>query len=573
MANILQVTTPNLNTDNRNILNPQDPKYNAANQAVHNPVDPTRVVRADGRDGEQTGQMGQEYAAINYESNYSAFIKGLGEGGELSSVMERLLFSGMVGTQEAAKTEVGALIERLLMSVRMDSPQELAEFLQGQRDVQARFTGDFFNQLRSVLAQNPSATAQEAILRFLKGYNDYSSGAHLLQQMRSLTGDIEQLLLRSYRDEFRDMADAMNWQAQNGDTAQNAGVLNNRMIPFLASYISGTHDYGAVREAAMLLIFHAVRYQNGEKKGLVKLFDTMVNNRSFARLFKGNVQESLEKLLQNGSREIQRPTNGVSRWLADIADEDPDSGNGYGKELSELSKDGLPPEKQALLQEEEGLTEAEKKLMEETGLTRKELEALKARGELPDGSNVPKDGQNIKGGWEAQTPTRDFADGIASLLLKGANGQAGLENVQQFYSIMNGMLLNESVFMPLLHFIIPFQYEENNVMSEMWVDPDAKKEREEGGRRIKVFLKFDIQNLGKFELLMTLQDRESRMQLLVPPALAKQDKKIQAEVGEILKKNGIRLGQLQVRERVRDRRVDEVFPEIREKERTINVRI
>lgn len=52
MANILQVTTPNLNTDNRNIINPQDPRYNANNSAIHNPVDPTRVVRGDGRDGE-----------------------------------------------------------------------------------------------------------------------------------------------------------------------------------------------------------------------------------------------------------------------------------------------------------------------------------------------------------------------------------------------------------------------------------------------------------------------------------------------------------------------------------------
>ena len=138
---------------------------------------------------------------------------------------------------------------------------------------------------------------------------------------------------------------------------------------------------------------------------------------------------------------------------------------------------------------------------------------------------------------------------------------------------MNGMLLNESVYMPLLHFLLPFQYEENNVMSEMWIDPDAKKEKEEGGRAIKVFLKFDIQSLGKFEMLMTLQDRESRLQLLVPPQLAKQDKKIQTEVADILKKNGIRYSQLMVRERVRDRRVDEVFPEIREKERTINVRI
>ncbi len=86
-------------------------------------------------------------------------------------------------------------------------------------------------------------------------------------------------------------------------------------------------------------------------------------------------------------------------------------------------------------------------------------------------------------------------------------------------------------------------------------------------------MKFDIQSLGKFELAMTLQNRETKMQLFVPPQLAKQGKAIQADVAEILKKNNIRLGQLMVRERLRDRRIDEVFPEIRQKERTINVRI
>ena len=74
-------------------------------------------------------------------------------------------------------------------------------------------------------------------------------------------------------------------------------------------------------------------------------------------------------------------------------------------------------------------------------------------------------------------------------------------------------------------------------------------------------------------MIMTLQDRQTRMQLFVPPALAKQERKIQTEVADIMKRNGIRIGQFLVRERVRDRRIDEVFPEIREKERTINVRI
>ena len=159
------------------------------------------------------------------------------------------------------------------------------------------------------------------------------------------------------------------------------------------------------------------------------------------------------------------------------------------------------------------------------------------------------------------------------MLFRSVKGEAGIENKEQFVNIMRSVLVNESVYMPLLHFILPFQYEDNNVMSEMWIDPDAKRDNEEDGRKIKLFLKFDIQGVGKFELVMLLQNRLSRLQLFVPPQLAKQEKQIQNEVADILKKNGIRFSQLLVRERVRDRKVEEIFPEIREKEKTINVRI
>ncbi len=215
----------------------------------------------------------------------------------------------------------------------------------------------------------------------------------------------------------------MDWGAANGDTAQNMNHLNARLIPFLSSYISGTHDYGAVREATMLLIFNAARYQNGDGEKLQKLFDDMAGDRDFVRLFGGDARESLEGLLSQSGR-VGEPF------------------------------------------------------------------------------------------------MQQFADGLSKLLLHRANGQAGLENVQQFYTIMNGMLINESVYMPLLHFLIPFQYEDNNVVSEMWVDPDARREYEDDPRRVKLFLKFDIQSLGKFELAMNIQDREAQMQLFVPASLS-----------------------------------------------------
>ncbi len=478
MANILQVTTPNLNVDNRNMINPQDPKHGAGNPAVHNPADPTRVVRGDGRDGEQTGNSTQDalLSVVDYESNYGAFIKGLGEGGELAGVLERLLFTDLSGIKDGGQAEIADLVEKLVMSMKVDSPEDLLQYIQGQGELQAKFSGDFFNSLRSVLMQSSSQGLWENTLAFLKAYNNYSSGEHLLQQMYSLTEDIEQLLMRSYREEFRELTESMNWQAANGDTAENTGVLNKSLIPFLSSYISRTHDYGAIREATMHLVFHTARYQDGALDRLMRLFNNMAGNRDFVRLFQGDAREGFQNLMRSSLGEEQKPLAG-------------------------------------------------------------------------------------------------FADGLSQLLLKGANGQAGLENVQQFYTIMNGMLLNESVYMPLLHFILPFQYEDHNVMSEMWVDPDSDKEPNTVGRKIKVFLKFDIQSVGKFELVMTLQDHEARVQLFVPPHLAREDKKIQAEVAGILKDNGIRFSQLMVRQRNRDRRVDEIFPEIREKERTINVRI
>ena len=138
--------------------------------------------------------------------------------------------------------------------------------------------------------------------------------------------------------------------------------------------------------------------------------------------------------------------------------------------------------------------------------------------------------------------------------------------------MLNGMLVNESVYMPLLHMLFPFQYKEKQVMSEAWVDPDAGRGTE-GERKIKLFLKFDIQGLGKFELTALVQNRRAGIGLAVPKALIEKTTDIRNRVEEIMKVHGMTVSELSVRERIRDSRIGEVFPEIREKERSINVRI
>lgn len=474
MANILQVTSPSVNTDNR-ILDSQQAKNHPDSQQIQNPVDPSRVVRADGQEQGKTGTATGEgtYNVIDYESNYGAFIQRLGDGQNLSGLMEQLLFRDAAGSLFTDKEAVGGLVEQLLSSMQLETPEELLGFLKGQQMQQAKFSGPFFDGLRNLLTQETSDSLKSAVLDFLKGYNDYSAGRHLLQQMHSLTEDIGRLILKPYKADFQQLADAMDWTARDGDTAGNTALLNGRLIPFLSGYISRTHDYGAVRDAVMLFILHAVKYEDGGEDRLMQLFDRMSGNREFERFFNGDAPGELDSALGALGRQ---------------------AGNG-------------------------------------------------------------------------------FADAFSALLLKGANGEAGLEHIQQFYNILNGMLLNESVYLPLLHILVPFQYRGKDVMSEIWADPDADKEQDEDGRKIKMFFQFNIQNLGRFDMVMALQDRRIDMQVYVPPALTQEADAIQDNIEGILKKNGMDVNRLLIREKTGDIRLEDVFPGIREKERSINVRI
>ena len=158
---------------------------------------------------------------------------------------------------------------------------------------------------------------------------------------------------------------------------------------------------------------------------------------------------------------------------------------------------------------------------------------------------------------------------------RGAKGEAGLEQVQDFYQLMRGMLVNESVYMPVNHFILPFQYQGKEAVSEFWIDPDAEKKEEEkdGGRKIRLLVDFEIRGLGDFQLLADLQDHKISMELGIPKNLSAGAGEIQAKLQEICARNGMRVKMMQVQERKAHYRLLDVFPKIRKKENGINVSV
>ena len=467
MANILQVSSSPITPDpsiNQRIS--QDP-------SIKNPVAPGTVNRADGQNTGQTGTATGEgsFSGVDFEGNYAAFLKELSQTANLPKALETVLFGDGALALSQEKGEIGQVMEELFSSMEMESPEDLKTFLQDQQKAQIKFSGNLFNNLRGMLSSNISPSLKNAILNFGKTYNDFASSGHFLQQMETIAGDIDKMLLPSFQGEFEDLLSQLNFQAEPGKTEENTSLINNQIIPFMSNYISRTHDYGAVRNAVVMFILYAVKYENGSEELLAKQKDALMNNPDFRLLFKGNPEEAFKELVDQ-----------------------------------------------------------------------------------------------VKGQEDNAFP-KLFTD----FLKAGAEGKAGTENISHFQEVLHGLLVNESVYMPLQHLVMPFRYDDKDVMSEMWVEQEAKDGA--GGKLTKMLLKFNIQSLGNFEIISGISDMRVDLQLFMPEELMDKQKDVEDVLSHILRRNGLSVANLGVYQKTRDFRIQEVFPEIKEAEKGLNVRI
>ena len=469
MSNILQVTDPSTYIDNRNVHTGQEQQSALNSSQIQNPSDPSRVVRADGQKSGTAGDQENEsgFSVRNYNGNYTDFLQKLGQENEIKDSLGRILFRD--GAFIAKGDEgLGKMVQQLLDSASFEDSGQLLDFLKMQG--QTKFSGTFFENLRTLLQQEGNRGLQETALKFLQVFNNYSSGEHLLEQMQELTDEIKGMLYTSARQEYASILDQLDWKAENGETKENSQVLFQKLVPFLSRYISRTHDYGNVRSSVIQLILYGARYENGSSALLRSLFEQMAANRDFKRFFETEPEELYAVLTGSKGKK----------------------GNIYG-------------------------------------------------------------------------------DIFGSLVERGAKGEAGLEHVQDFYQLMRGMLVNESVYMSVNHFVLPFQYQGKEAVSEFWIDPDAEKKEEEkdGGRKIRLLVDFEIRGLGDFQLLADLQDHKISMELGVPKNLSAGAGEIQAKLQEICTRNGMRVKMMQVQERKAHYHLLDVFPKIRKKENRI----
>jgi hypothetical protein len=175
--------------------------------------------------------------------------------------------------------------------------------------------------------------------------------------------------------------------------------------------------------------------------------------------------------------------------------------------------------------------------------------------------------------------TNTFADRMARVTHRALQGENGVNTQDAFHSIMNSVLINESVYMPLQHVMLPLNWNGNLMFSEMWIDPDAgrgsknPRDKSEGGPVQRILIKMDIRSIGAFDVL--IQNRSEGVSMLVtcPKNVAEFTPQVTQSLRNILARNGLKVEQVQVAEQHRPLTVSEVFPKLFERMSGVNVKV
>ena len=170
-----------------------------------------------------------------------------------------------------------------------------------------------------------------------------------------------------------------------------------------------------------------------------------------------------------------------------------------------------------------------------------------------------------------------FADRLAQLTNHALQGQGGAAAQEAFHNILASLLINESVYMPLSHAMIPVDWNGNKMFSEIWVDPDAENNTNHDAssqRVMRILIKLDIESLGAFDLLFNLRGENTiSINAACPKSVTPFSDQISQALTVIFTRNGFQTESVSVAEMKRPLTISEAFPKIYKNMSGVNIKI
>ncbi|MCM1165062.1 MAG: hypothetical protein NC299_05450 [Lachnospiraceae bacterium] len=173
-------------------------------------------------------------------------------------------------------------------------------------------------------------------------------------------------------------------------------------------------------------------------------------------------------------------------------------------------------------------------------------------------------------------PVSSTLDNLTEFIQNNINNPA-LKSLDSFNAanLLQSLLNAPGVFTPLAHYILPLQVEDTRAFGELWVDNDENNPNNTPGtqRNYHLFLTFDVESIGRFEVDMYALGEEVNLSLLYPPRFEKEIEPMKERVTKIIRGSGYQARTFETAPLKKPHNLVEVFPKITDKRTTLSKRV
>lgn len=473
----------------------------------------------------------------------------------------------IIGLMPANNTALTQEIEQLFAQLLM-RPQDIVAELMRQEQSTTLFKGDLFDQLRALVDQNP-------------GRSDLATGVGVL--LKALNAAVSRPdVLESVANNLTFLAGSVNSSAQlsgtllqlaealrQPDAGQNFGALKQQIFEALGQLQGSVLFSPQMEKVLPLVVYNLSRYNDNPDflPDALALLLSHIDGEGQRMALVNNLQAFLDKVLlgspadgvlgqntvggQAAAGQAPPPPEGESPAPRALPDTDAATGDGQpgarGAAPSALAAQNLAQRLEAYYSQSNS----------------GELFALGA-GPTHSPRGVPEESQVI--------------ETLAKIIGKQARSEAvQLLSGDKVNRVIESLLSSPSNFTPLLHFIVPVEFEDLRAFAEIWVDPNAGEDeparRGQAGDATHMLLVFDVEGLGRFESELYVQNKRIALNLLCPPAYMEEFRRIGPAIRQAVAATGYSFESIHIDRLERTHSLMDVFTDLPYKRTGIDVKI
>jgi hypothetical protein len=173
-------------------------------------------------------------------------------------------------------------------------------------------------------------------------------------------------------------------------------------------------------------------------------------------------------------------------------------------------------------------------------------------------------------------PVSSTLDSLTDFIQENINHPA-LKSLDSFNAsnLLESLLNAPGVYTPLAHYILPLDVDGTKAFGELWVDNDENNPNNTPGtqRNYHLFLTFDVESVGRFELDMYALGEQVDIALLYPNKFEKEIDPMKDKVNKIVRNCGYTPNSFETAPLKKPHNLTEIFPKIMDKRTTLNTRV